>query len=85
MVVGSYLRKTTEAQSITEQMTKTRIEILSRGTPGLQAKVMAMQGEGMSIQDSKDRKTSNRLRLGTQTFEGLGCVEQEVIFTLLIL
>ncbi|RMC02332.1 hypothetical protein DUI87_21500 [Hirundo rustica rustica] len=38
-------------------MTKTRIEVLSRGMPGLQAKVMAMQGEGMSIQDSKDRRS----------------------------
>lgn len=54
-VVGSCLRKTTKAQSTTEEMTKARIETLSRDTPSLQAKVMATQGEGMSVQDSKDR------------------------------
>lgn len=54
-VVGLCLRKTTKAQSTTEEMTKTRIETLSRDTPSLQAKVVATQGEGMSVQDSKDR------------------------------
>lgn len=44
-----------KSQSTAEEMIKTRIETLSRGTPGLQAKVLATQGEGMSIQDSKDR------------------------------